>query len=280
MFAKTEHVNIFSSNPIPAACILILLSIGPLMLLPGTTNNWRRWVLVLCLVLSALTIILIGKRGPFLSLLAMVLFFGFLHIKRFWIYFLLFFLLCGVGVHLKSETIFSDKSKLMEPRTILMRLDYYFLGLKILEEKPMLGIGYNAPLLEHYRNHAKESLKAKFTTNFLLRTSLLKNTLDNMAVTLLSETGIIFFSIYSMFIIYPLAQLIPAIRNRPASRVHAILLLTVIVGFFVHSMTFDSLKYPHLNWTFHSILGIIASFSKVYSGAPPDSGIASRKHRV
>ena len=43
---------------------------------------------------------------------------------------------------------------------------------------------------------------------------------------------------------------------------HASLLLIVVAGFIVHSMTFDSLKYPHLNWLFHSFLGLMAHSRK------------------
>ena len=33
----------------------------------------------------------------------------------------------------------------------------------------------------------------------------------------------------------------------------------VLIGFAVHSMAYDNLRYPHLNWIFHSLLGLVAN---------------------
>jgi hypothetical protein len=61
-------------------------------------------------------------------------------------------------------------------------------------------------------------------------------------------------------IIYLLRNIFRSIREKPEKRLHAVLLLTPLFGFFIHSMTFDSLIYPHLNWLFHSYLGLMANF--------------------
>ena len=44
------------------------------------------------------------------------------------------------------------------------------------------------------------------------------------------------------------------------------LLLIVLLGFLAHSMTFDSLKYPHLNWVFHSFLGLLVQGKRIKQG--------------
>ena len=75
---------------------------------------------------------------------------------------------------------------------------------------------------------------------------------DNMALSFLSEAGGLFTIAYIGLGLYILIKIIKARKSGLPDNMQTILTLIVLVGFITHSMTFDSLKYPHLNWIFHS----------------------------
>jgi hypothetical protein len=89
-----------------------------------------------------------------------------------------------------------------------------------------------------------------------------KKTLENMILCGFVEMGGIFSITYIVLILYLLKKLLSFTKDKPKKRQQAVLLLIPLAGFFIHSMIFDSLIYPHLNWLFHSFLGLMANFSK------------------
>ena len=80
-----------------------------------------------------------------------------------------------------------------------------------------------------------------------------------MALFFLGQTGLLFTGAYACLIFYLTKILIKNSNENADIKLQGMLLLTVLVGFTVHSMTYDSLRYPHLNWLFHSLLGLIAN---------------------
>ena len=89
---------------------------------------------------------------------------------------------------------------------------------------------------------------------------------DNMALTFLGETGGLFSAAYFCLIFY-------LIKNKATycledEKRQFVLFLIVLTGFLAHSMTFDSLKYPHLNWIFHSFLGLLVSRKRIEQDIP------------
>ena len=89
-----------------------------------------------------------------------------------------------------------------------------------------------------------------------------------MALFFLGEMGGLFTLAYSGLAIYLLKPLILLGKANTKTRNQSILLFLVLVGFFVHSTTYDSLRYPHLNWIFHSLLGLIANNHSCRSETP------------
>ena len=59
---------LFSSNPISAGSLLILLSTGPLILFEQARTRKEKLLLITWLLLGILVLIIIGKRGPILAL--------------------------------------------------------------------------------------------------------------------------------------------------------------------------------------------------------------------
>jgi hypothetical protein len=79
-----------------------------------------------------------------------------------------------------------------------------------------------------------------------------------MFFSFLGEMGGLFTLAYIGLFVCVLKNINLKQNGNTNTRKHTSLILIVIAGFFIHSLTFDSLKYPHLNWMFHSLLGIMA----------------------
>ena len=47
-------------------------------------------------------------------------------------------------------------------------------------------------------------------------------------------------------------------------RYEFVFIMAGLIGFFIHSMTYDSLRFPNLNWIFHSILGVMLALANSY----------------
>ncbi|MCK4817157.1 hypothetical protein KA005_15410, partial [bacterium] len=75
--------------------------------------------------------------------------------------------------------------------------------------------------------------------------------------------GGLFSITYIALIVYILRNVFCNIKENPEKRLQAAMLLIPLTGFLIHSMTFDSLLFPHLNWIFHSYLGLMANFDKM-----------------
>ena len=144
-------------------------------------------------------------------------------------------------------------------RSIIFRLENYSLAAHIFLKNPLFGIGLHSPFKDHIKDYSLKITNDRMYYNFIKE----KKTLENIILCGFVEMGGLFAVTYIGFIIYLLRNLFLVTRNKPEKRLRAILLLIPLAGFFVHSMTFDSLIYPHLNWLFHSYLGLMANFDKI-----------------
>jgi hypothetical protein len=68
-----------------------------------------------------------------------------------------------------------------------------------------------------------------------------------------------------MLVLFCCLKLKQAIRKTPHRRCDVGFIMAALIGFFVHSMTYDSLRFPNLNWIFHSILGMMLGLANAYS---------------
>jgi hypothetical protein len=126
-------------------------------------------------------------------------------------------------------------------------------------KKPLFGIGLHAPLADYLKDyHQKITNNTKYP-NYIKDSK----TLENIILCDFVEMGGLFSITYIALIIYLLKNLFHGSKNNPAKRLQAVLFLIPLAGFLIHSMTFDSLIYPHLNWLFHSFLGLMANFDEI-----------------
>lgn len=257
-----------------AGSIIILLLAGPLILIARTKGRLGYSIFAICLLIGGILIFLIGRKGPLLSLVVMIMFFGLLH-KKFWIYCLVFLLMLGLVFQFKDKIPSLYKVHFSRPNSVFIRLENYSLAYHVFKKKPLFGKGLYTPLLPYLSDYKgvyyNENLKLNpKTTKGISYKSFYNDVRDNktfanIILCLFVEMGSIFAITYIGLVSYILIKFLRYIRDKPELRLHAILLLTPLVGFFVHSMTFDSLKYPDLNWMFHSLLGLMANFDKFHS---------------
>ena len=266
------RILLFSSNPIPAGSILILLSLGPISLLTYFKSGWERNLLISSLVFGILVIILIEKRGPLLGLMLMTFLWAITNRKRLVAFLLTSLIAGGIIYNVKDQIPIELKNRMQNEQTVLVRLEFFFIAIEVLKEKPLFGLGFNSPLSKFIPNDYQAKIfpenkyKHKTKHNYNEKISFINmitgvTVFDNMALTFLGETGGLFSAAYFCLIFYLIKNKATYCREDEKRRFG--LLLIVLSGFLVHSITFDSLKYPHLNWIFHSFLGLLAQSKRI-----------------
>ena len=253
-----KRILLFSSNPIPAGSLLILLSIGPLVLAAQAENRWEKFFWASCLLAGIVLIFLIAQRGPILALIAMIFVGAMICRNGAWVLLLVALVLAGMGYQFRDSALLLYKEKLLKKETVLVRMEFYYIALDVLKEKPVFGLGFNPSLLRFIHADYEPKIYPKDGKISFFSMARGINVFDNMFLSLVGEMGGLFALAYIGFLAYVLKN-IGLVRSENANvRVHASLLLIVVAGFLLHSLTFDSLKYPHLNWIFHSLLGLMA----------------------
>jgi len=264
IYGTLEYINkkpilLFSFNPIPAGSLLILLLIGPFLLF-RSSSWWLRFLQLSSIVFGVAVIIMIGKRGPILGLLGMAfLLSALLPWKKLWIIPLIVSILVGTGYKMRNHLPASLRKNLITHVNTLFRLESYPLAAYIFLKKPIFGIGLHAPLTEYLKDYRQKITKNRAYSTYIKNTK----TLENIILCSFVEMGGLFSITYIALIIYLLRSLFRRSRDKPRERLQVVLFLIPLAGFLIHSMTFDSLIYPHLNWLFHSFLGMMTNFDKI-----------------
>jgi len=137
-------------------------------------------------------------------------------------------------------------------------MEFYHIAIEILKEKPIFGLGFNSSLSRFIpQDYKPKTYPANGKDSFQSMIAGV-HVFDNMALSFLGESGGFFAMAYAGLILYLMIIVFHSVKSNSHDKVQTLLVLVVLAGFITHSMTFDSLKYPHLNWIFHSLLGVIA----------------------
>ena len=168
--------------------------------------------------------------------------------KNYWLY-------TGMG----PLVPFSLTKYLITGKSTVFRLENFTFAAHIFLKKPLFGIGLHAPLTDYLSDYRQKITKNRDYPKFIQN----KKTLENIILCGFVEMGGLFTITYIALIIYLLRNLFRLTKDRPDKRQQVFLFLIPLIGFLIHSMTFDSLIYPHINWLFHSFLGLMANFDKI-----------------
>lgn len=259
-----KRILLLATNPIPAGSLLILLATGPLLLLIETRIAWQKLPLSTFLLVGVLVVFLIGQRGPILALLVMGFIWAATRKRGAFIFSLIIIFLMGAGYLFRGEIPSHYTNQLLKKETILVRLEFYNVAWQVIQDKPFFGVGFNTPVRKYVPQNYKPLIypaDSKYTFPSIITGT---ETFDNMALFFLGQTGLLFSGAYGFLIIYLILNLNKRANENAYIKPQSILLLIVLIGFTAHSMTFDSLRYPQLNWLFHSLLGLIANCSLLH----------------
>jgi O-antigen ligase len=249
--------QIFTLHPIPLGTVVILLSPGPVRLIAAKNFSARLlgWLLIL---LGGALIFITHKRGTWLALAAMLLV-GLIYLVRRRRYLMLtLILLIALILPLEARRQVARLDPNI-PRyvSVLHRLELYPFALHIWRIHPFMGIGLRAlnheNYLADYRQHNKKlgDFRQQIVT---------LQTLDNTLLTGLVEFGTIMTLFYLALITVILVTYCRSLRSFPESSPLDWYRVLALLGFAIHSLTYDSILVPPVNWLFHVQLGIVAGY--------------------
>jgi len=250
-------------NPLPEGASLILLSAGPMIFLARKNSVASRLISVISLILFITIIVLLAKKGPILSLIIIFLFWIIFIDLRFLKLLVGFVLLTGSLLYFSESTLSKLKSTIELNTSVTLRAELIFFGIHIFKQNPVWGIGSKAeltPYLENYEINFKSLMIEDIMVheNYFQQHLRKFKTFENIFLAFLVEMGGLFFITYFGGLLYILVRCLK-ISYSPSTDIEMLSLVSVIVGFLFISCTFDTLRFPNLNWMFHSLLGLMVN---------------------
>jgi hypothetical protein len=247
----SEKILLFSNNPLPASALLLLLSAPPTILLSRKNRSTLKYFYGLSLAFSAGLIILLAKKSMILGILFMTSYFISFKISKKSRLLFLFLIMAVIAVTFTSKNI----SNLNLGDSYSLRLESYLFGVQVFKENPLLGVGFKAnfiPYLDGYdpviANKSSEDLFYHFFK--------LNQTFENIVLGFLIEFGGLFAILYFGGLLYFIIEKFK--KNKTINSQKEYLIITVVfIGFAAMSFAFETLRFPNLNWVFHSLLGLL-----------------------
>jgi O-antigen ligase len=249
--------ELFVLHPIPLGTLIILLSSGPVRLIvsKNSTAKLLGWMLVL---LGGILIFLTHKRGALLALAAMLVVWLFYLVRRRRYLVISILLVIALILPLEAQRRFARLDpNISRHVAILHRLELYNFALHIWKTHPFMGIGLRSFTHEQYLPDYQ--LRNQQIHDFPQTVAGLQ-TLDNMLLTGLVEFGTVMTLFYLGLVIFILAKYCRRLRSWPESSPLDWYRVLVLLGFAIHSLTYDSLLFPPVNWLFHVQVGIMAGY--------------------
>ena len=249
--------QIFTLHPIPLGTVVILLSPGPMRLL-ATKNSAARLLGGLLLLLGGILIFLTHKRGTWLALAAMLLIWIIYLVRRRRSLMVTLLLLIALLLPLETKRQIARLDPNI-PRyvSVLHRLELYPFALHIWRMHPFMGIGLRAFNHENYL--ADYQLHNKALVGFPQQIVALQ-TFDSTLLTGLVEFGTVMTLFYLTLLALIMVRYCRSLRSSPESSPLDWYRVLVLLGFAIHSLTYDSLLVPPVNWLFHVQMGILAGY--------------------
>lgn len=257
-YLSKRPVLVLSYNPILASSMLLLLLVAPFVLI-YSSSKWLKPLLVVSVICGMAVILLTGKRGAALGLLGMGLgVFALIPQKKVWIFLALVGL---VSTGWMTRNYFPDyiPKGYFQSASFTYRLENYPFAWHIFKKHPFFGVGFHAPLVGYMKDYKiKTSVKRRAYKRYIKK----KYTLENTFLCGFVELGGLFAITYITFVCVILRKYLLAMKEVPRGRLHIALFLPPLIAFGIQAMTYDGLVNGHLNWLFHSYLGLMANFGE------------------
>ena len=255
-YVFSERILLFSNNPLPASALLLLLSAPPMILLSRKNRSPLKYFHGFSLAFSIGLMIFLAKKSLILGILLTISYFIFFKISNKSRLLFLFLIVAGIAFSFTSKNI----SNFNLDSSYSLRVESYFFGIQIFKENPLLGVGMKAnliPYLDGYDPVNTKNLSEGHFYNYFR----INQTFENIVLGFLIEFGGLFTILYFGGILYFTFKNLST--NKLLSSQKEFLIITaVFIGFAAMSFTFETLRFPNLNWAFHSLLGLIANIPK------------------
>ncbi|MFZ5448386.1 MAG: O-antigen ligase family protein [Thermodesulfobacteriota bacterium] len=265
--------QLFTFHPIPLGTVIILLSSGPVGLLVSKAYK-TRMLGGLLLFLGGILIFYAHKRGTWLAVAAM-LGLGLIFLVRRRKYLVISLILVFALLFSLQCRRFYARLDPKVPRyvSVLHRVELYNFARHIWETHPIMGIGLRP--FTHARYLKDYQLYNQDLNDFSLIVEQLQ-TFDNMILTALVELGSLMTLLYLGLVIFIVVRYVRFLWSSPTAATTDWYRILVIGGLAFHSLTYDSLLSPPVNWLFHVQLGIMAAYpaaAKVLESEPVVAGL-------
>jgi hypothetical protein len=279
-------VYLFSRNPLPAGTLLILLSIGPLILLNRPYMMLAKCTLALIIFSSMFLIILMAKKSHLLGLMVFFITLMIFNFRKYYKFFMGLILLIVIALfssdslRLKNENLinlFSQLTALSSANSevlnhklplaiygsIPLRVENYFFGLHVIKKNPTWGLGFKAKLDSYFADYNIRLVKF-FSKEHYQEYIQSQNAFENIILTYLIEWGAIFCLIYFGGIAYIAILHFKESKIPLIKEMDCIFVVAIIISFSAMSLTFDTLRFPSINWVFHTLLGLLVNIPEKY----------------
>lgn len=297
-YYSSRNILLFSDNPLPAGASLLLLSACPLILLNRKTSLPFIFTYSLSLLLAIILIIILAKKGPILAMFLTVSFLVLTNKQKHLKFFFGIIFIAGATLFISDSAqnkyknmiglkiIAIPQSKLDSPgqrRTsspilhpseyrlefsptgsLRIRMENYFFAFHVFTNNPIWGVGFRANLVPYLDDYKQRFVKTLGTNRYQQHFES-ENTFENIIVAFLIELGILFTITYFGGLLYIVIMCFNKLRALPQKNTSGIFIMSVIFGFVFLSLTFDTLRFPNLNWMFHSFLGLMVSYTAKHS---------------
>ncbi|KMO87013.1 polymerase [Megasphaera cerevisiae DSM 20462] len=249
MYSTLYNPNLLS------AFMLMLMGLAASLTL-GTRHAWHRGLYLGLLFLLTLCLILTYSRGAWISVCALVFFFGLVWDKRVWLLLLLlpgilFFYHGGVADRLLS--IFSHSGA---DTSVSMRLDMWTAAVSMIADHPFLGIGWGA--FKYVYPVYNELIQQAGITIFHAH---------NMFLNIFAETGILGFFFFMWFFFgnaWHALRFLRYVKESAFDRSVAMSMAAAVVSITISGMSDYDLFSTQISLTFWLLCGIFANMSLEY----------------
>jgi O-antigen ligase len=249
----SKKILLFSNNPLPASALLLLLSAAPMILLSRKNRSPLKYIYGLSLAFSAGLIILLAKKSLVLSILFIISYFIFSKVTNKLRLLFLFLIVAGSAFAFTSQNILN----LNLDSSYSLRAESYFFGIQIFKENPLLGVGLETNLIP-YLDGYDPVITNKLSEGLFYNYFRINRTFENIVLGFLIEFGGLFTILYFGGLLYFILEIFR--KNKPlSSQKEFQIIIAVFIGFTAMSFTFETLRFPNLNWAFHSLLGLLVN---------------------
>ncbi len=247
----------FILHAIPLGTLVILLSTGPVSL--AFSKNWSGkatgWLLILA---GGMLVFITHKRGTWIVLAAMmVASLVYLGRRRRYLIFALLLVIALILTLQAKRMMARLDPKVPHYGSIYQRLELYPFAFHVWKAHPFMGIGLRSLTHERYLKDYQQ--RNPEVQEFAQAVTKLQ-TFDNLALTALVELGTIMTVLYLVLVSLISFRYAQKVWSDAASTPMEWYRLLVLIGFACHSVTYDSLLFPPVNWLFHVQLGVMAAY--------------------